>query len=654
MLGFISGGNTGVTYEQLKKRREMAEALLAASTARAPRNVGEGLTAVGNALAGVFERRRAKREGEELNKYGAEAMARLLAGGAMPPAGGPVGAATPPAGGATPPPAGGATPDGALYGLLKRTEGGGKYDTLFGYANRPGGQFAGVDITKMTLDELAKFTDPSGPYGQYVKGKVGHVATPLGAGQIVGTTLRNAAKALGLPGDTVFSPEIQNRLIGYLAKSALAGAGTPEEKRARLRSTWAGFKSASDAEVDAAVAEIEGGKLGAPTGAAAPPAGATPPAGGATPPTGGTSPRVAQLLAAASDPRLSPENRQLVMTMLQMEMAANKPADPMAAARLAMERERLDETKRMNDARLAGKINDGTNVTINNAGETAYTKENAKNVAGLTKDWYERGLSARRSMTDIDEMESLIKEGATGNGAGWRLWAQEKFGIPLAKSESEAFDAIVARLIPQQRPPGSGVMSDKDVDLFRKSLPGLVTSVEGNQMILRTMRAMAAWDAKVGEIAGRMMTGETDFRKGVAEMNALTDPMTEFLKVYPKGVGADAAKDAPKDAPAAGLDGIPPSFVEMAREEYKGITDEQIRRAYEKANAAKPGGGGAAHKMAVDALPGPQIPDAFKMFAANGAGREMSPAELEAAWSSLNPDQRAFWANQRKENGGFR
>jgi hypothetical protein len=50
MAGFIFGGNSGMSYEQLQRQREVAAAL-AARGPGAPRNIGEGLSAVGNALA---------------------------------------------------------------------------------------------------------------------------------------------------------------------------------------------------------------------------------------------------------------------------------------------------------------------------------------------------------------------------------------------------------------------------------------------------------------------------------------------------------------------------------------------------------------------------------------------------------------------------
>lgn len=91
-------------------------------------------------------------------------------------------------------------------------ESGGDYNALFGYANRPGKQFAGVNLTDMTVDEALNFASPSGPYGQSVKGQIGRVATPMGAYQVVGTTLRAAKAGLGLTGHERMTKELQDRI----------------------------------------------------------------------------------------------------------------------------------------------------------------------------------------------------------------------------------------------------------------------------------------------------------------------------------------------------------------------------------------------------------------------------------------------------------
>ena len=46
----------------------------------------------------------------------------------------------------------------------------GSYDTLFNNSQVQGKPFEGTNVSQMTLDQLYQFSDPKGPYGQYVKG----------------------------------------------------------------------------------------------------------------------------------------------------------------------------------------------------------------------------------------------------------------------------------------------------------------------------------------------------------------------------------------------------------------------------------------------------------------------------------------------------
>ena len=150
-----------------------------------------------------------------------------------------------------------------FFSLLHKRESGGSYDTLFGHSQRAGGKFAGVKVSTMTLGELYEFTDPTGEYGQWVKAELarkGHqsrVATPMGAGQIVGKTLKATAREMGLPPTTVFSPAVQDAMIMHLARKAIIGKGTAEAKRAALRGVWEGFKSTAPEALDQVIAEIE-------------------------------------------------------------------------------------------------------------------------------------------------------------------------------------------------------------------------------------------------------------------------------------------------------------------------------------------------------------------------------------------------------------
>ena len=141
--------------------------------------------------------------------------------------------------------------DSSLSGLLKRYEGAGDYDTLYGHAQNDGGRFAGTKVSSMTLDQLDAFDKD---YGSWVAERnKGVRATPAGFGQIVGTTRRSAAKAMGLPGDTVFSPEVQEAMVEHLAWNRIRNSSDPAARRAAIRQEWVGFRKAPDADVDAAI-----------------------------------------------------------------------------------------------------------------------------------------------------------------------------------------------------------------------------------------------------------------------------------------------------------------------------------------------------------------------------------------------------------------
>lgn len=101
-------------------------------------------------------------------------------------------------------------------------ESGGDYNALFGFSNRPGGRFAGTNLTDMSVDDAIAFSHPGGPYAQWVKSQIGRVATPMGGFQIVGDTLKQAKKWAGLTGNEKMTPEIQDKL----GQAILAKQGT--------------------------------------------------------------------------------------------------------------------------------------------------------------------------------------------------------------------------------------------------------------------------------------------------------------------------------------------------------------------------------------------------------------------------------------------
>jgi hypothetical protein len=107
-------------------------------------------------------------------------------------------------------------------------ESGGDYNALFNYQNRPNGIFADVRVTDMSIADVLRFTDPRGEYGQYVAAtrpdpEMG-VATPVGAYQVVGSTLRDAVKALNLDPNQKFDKTTQDKVGQWIYKTQGTGA----------------------------------------------------------------------------------------------------------------------------------------------------------------------------------------------------------------------------------------------------------------------------------------------------------------------------------------------------------------------------------------------------------------------------------------------
>lgn len=111
-------------------------------------------------------------------------------------------------------------------------------------------------------------------------------------------------------------------------------------------------------------------------------------------------------------------------------------------------------------------------------------------------------------------------------------------------SDMEAFQAIVSRLVPSQRPPGSGTMSDKDVELFKQSLPQLSATSQGRKFILDQMEAIARYDLQRSQIASRALNGEMPRQAAEQQLRSLPDPMELFRRQTGQTGGASAGAPA--------------------------------------------------------------------------------------------------------------
>lgn len=275
---------------------------------------------------------------------------------------------------------------------------------------------------------------------------------------------------------------------------------------------------------------------------------AAPQADGAFPPAPTMPSRAAQLQSVIADPRANAQTKNVAMALLQQDQAqAQAAAKAQADQQQWLARQQFEQQQRQNDpsylldlekkrrdlsapttpdsvralqerATLAGlqpgtpeyqqfMINGGAadgGVTVNNnMGSDKFNEEFAKADAKTLSDTSQAGLSAQRNIGRIDQLAKLLETTPSG-WAGAAKQAAGEWGINVDGLDNiQATQAIINSLVPEQRPPGSGPMSDADLALFKQSLPRIINSPGGNQIIINTMRAIAQYDAEGAAIVQR-------------------------------------------------------------------------------------------------------------------------------------------------------
>jgi hypothetical protein len=240
-----------------------------------------------------------------------------------------------------------------------------------------------------------------------------------------------------------------------------------------------------------------------------------------------------------------------VVNALRMALT---PADPMAAINLQkaqLELQQLEnpqpgyrqvtgaqlgltgpDAEKLFNLSLDGQVTaiggSGPTVNVNTGAGSKFDEEFAKLDAKALADVSVAGNQAVRNLGRIDQLESLLANAPQGmEGAVTR--AAGEFGINTeGLSDVQAAEAIISSLVPEQRPPGSGTMSDADLALFKQSLPRIINQPGGNALIINTMRSIARYDAEGAEIAQRFRAGEIDRAKAFELLQSRQNPLVNF------------------------------------------------------------------------------------------------------------------------------
>jgi hypothetical protein len=443
-------------------------------------------------------------------------------------------------------------------------ESGGDYNALFGYANRPGGQFEGFNLTDMTVDQALQFADPSGPYGQSVKSQIGRVATPMGAYQVVGTTLRAAKQGLGLKGTERMTRDLQDQIGMWIYQnqgpgaweawgksgggsgSRSSGSGTmpmglfdmqeePQTFGERLKRSFQSGElmdrlalAANSLRMDpdpnlAQMIQIRQERRGEER----------------------TANRTAQWLASQGRDDLA----QALMTgALDAKTAVATALTPAADNRTAMIQNYeywLSQGKTPEEAQALARSGAGgsvTNVNMADESQTNLNKELAKAEGATIATYLKQGPIAAGSMQDLTLLDEVLQYAPQDPITGRLV---EMF--PGVSSAGAAAQSIIKRVAPTLRAEGSGSTSDIEYAGMLSSLPALQNYPEANSAIVAMMKAKAAIDIERAQIvrdyANSAQTTEDAraMRSRLSEIESRSIMTPEMRRVIDTLSGAPAA-----------------------------------------------------------------------------------------------------------------
>jgi hypothetical protein len=137
--------------------------------------------------------------------------------------------------------------------------------------------------------------------------------------------------------------------------------------------------------------------------------------------------------------------------------------------------------------------------------QAAYQAERSKANAATYQGALDTAGNASNQLANIDRMAQLLGDMQTGKGEQALMGLAsigEQMGIKVdpALGDKQAVQSLANQLAIGMRQPGTGTMTDKDMDVFLQSVPSLQNSPDGNMRIMETMAAFAEKKQKEAEI----------------------------------------------------------------------------------------------------------------------------------------------------------
>jgi hypothetical protein len=234
----------------------------------------------------------------------------------------------------------------------------------------------------------------------------------------------------------------------------------------------------------------------------------------------------------------NPITRELAITLAQQAQTGNVTEQPAAVQEYLFAVQNGYEGSYVD---FKQSLKDGTTVTVNNGGGTdEYYKKLDTDLAAQNVALIDAGRTAYGNNMRLTQLEQHLANAPQGiEGAITQFVGS--LGIPVdGLDDLQAAQALINQMVPGQRPPGSGTMSDADLALFKASLPSIINQPGGNQLIIQTTKAINDYTIALAEIAEKVANREMTPAEGRKEQRAVPNPLADF-KAPPKAGASDKA-----------------------------------------------------------------------------------------------------------------
>jgi hypothetical protein len=170
-------------------------------------------------------------------------------------------------------------------------------------------------------------------------------------------------------------------------------------------------------------------------------------------------------------------------------------------------------------------------TTVNVGGDKdPFTIESAKKQADVFSGISAAGSTAAKNLQNVKRLENTLDRVETGGTAAFKQFAGN-FGIKTeGLDDIQAATAIINRLVPEQRAPGSGPMSDADLELFKQSLPRIINTPGGNKKIVEGLKEINNYIVKEAKIANDVLSKKITPEEGRNKLLELGDPVQDFFE----------------------------------------------------------------------------------------------------------------------------